>query len=379
MQSTKTNYEMKQYNFQTVFKIIQRYSSISRRELQNLSSLSWGSISSITADMVSNGLIIEKSHKLGYSGRTPKLLTINNQKNRILGIDINVSAITFALCDLGGLVLQSERVRPQELHKSYILSLIDEYIAKYFATYDEIIMIAFSVQGQIDRTENISVSIDKIDGWETVPLRSLFAEKYGRPVYIFHDPDCLLIYTLAKMRNFTDVNNCVALRLSADGIGFSALIDGNIYKGAGDTGIEIEHTTLVPNGQKCKCGRSGCFYAYCTLEGLSRQYKSGTYDEFLSLVRASETDETSLRIFKNYAYYLAVAVQNLIMLFNPEYLFLNGEMTEYKKLFEKEFYLKLNNNYHSRVFFNSFDTEHPAVGAALLAVSRNLNELLFHD
>ena len=129
MQSTKTNYEMKQYNFQTVFKIIQRYSSISRRELQNLSSLSWGSISSITADMVSNGLIIEKSHKLGYSGRTPKLLTINNQKNRILGIDINVSAITFALCDLGGLVLQSERVRPQELHKSYILSLSDEYIA----------------------------------------------------------------------------------------------------------------------------------------------------------------------------------------------------------------------------------------------------------
>ena len=67
------------------------------------------------------------------------------------------------------------------------------------------------------------------------------------------------------------------------------------------------------------------------------------------------------------------------MLFNPEYLFLNGEMTEYKKLFEKEFYLKLNNNYHSRVFFNSFDTEHPAVGAALLAVSRNLNELLFRD
>jgi len=213
MQSTKTNYEMKQYNFQTVFKIIQRYSSISRRELQNLSSLSWGSISSITADMVSNGLIIEKSHKLGYSGRTPKLLTINNQKNRILGIDINVSAITFALCDLGGLVLQSERVRPQELHKSYILSLIDEYIAKYFATYDEIIMIAFSVQGQIDRTENISVSIDKIDGWENVPLRSLFAEKYGRPT-----PEALVEsafghIALLEKYDFHDI--CVSMKSSS--------------------------------------------------------------------------------------------------------------------------------------------------------------------
>ena len=73
MPSTKTNCEMKQYNFQSVFKIIQRYSSISRRELQNLCSLSWGSISAITADMLANQLILEKSHRLGYSGRTPKL------------------------------------------------------------------------------------------------------------------------------------------------------------------------------------------------------------------------------------------------------------------------------------------------------------------
>ncbi len=375
MPSTKTNCEMKQYNFQSVFKIIQRYSSISRRELQNLCSLSWGSISAITADMLANQLILEKSHRLGYSGRTPKLLTINSQKNRILGIDINVSSLNFALCDLAGQVLQSETILPKLLNKDEILSVIDEYTSKYFTYYDDIIMIAFSVQGQLNQDCSVSLNIDKIDGWRDVPLKSMYSKKFGVPVYLYHDPDCLLIHTLTKMRNFTEVKHCIELRLSAEGIGIAAMLNGAIYRGNG--GIEIEHVVVAPNGLKCKCGKQGCLYAYCTLEGMQKQYKGVTESEFLSLVQRDTPDETILRLFKNYAYYLAVTIQNLFLLFNPEYVFMNGIMTEYKSLFEKELYLKIHEKYHSRVFINTYNPEYPAIGAALSAVDENLNAILF--
>ena len=52
-------------------------------------------------------------------------------------------------------------------------------------------------------------------------------------------------------------------------------------------------------------------------------------------------------------------------------------MTEYKNLFEKEFYLILDKKFHNRVFISAFNPEYPAVGAALCAVNENLNEILF--
>lgn len=376
MTVTQTNYEMKQYNFQKAFKIIQRNSSISRRELQTLTSLSWGSISAITADMLANSLILEKSHKVGYSGRTPKLLTINPQKNRILGIDINIVSITFALCDLGGQVLQTESIRPQELTKNYILSIIDKYTEKYFRDFQDIILLAFSVQGQIDQANSISLNIEKIEGWENISLKP-YSEKFHVPVCLYHDPDCLLIHTLMKMRNLTEVKNCITLRLSAGGIGLGAMVNGSIYTGANNSGIEIEHLTLVPNGTRCKCGKTGCLYAYCTLEHMYKRYRGVTYSEFLALINKENPDNTVLRLFKDYAYYLSIAVQNIMLLYNPEYLFINGEMTEYKNLFEKEFYLKLDKKFHNRVFISAFNPEYPAVGAALCAVNENLNEILF--
>lgn len=376
MQTTKTNYEMKLHNFQSVFKTIQRYSNISRRELQNLTDLSWGSVSAITADMLASGLILEKSHKLGYSGRTPKLLTVNPAKNRVLGIDVNTATITFALCDLGGRVLQSETVFPQKLNKSYFLSTIDTYCDKYFAQFNEIIMIAFSVQGQTDSTNSVSLSIEKIEDWANVPLKAMYAEKYGVPVYLFHDPDCLLMHTLTKMSSLTDVKNCITLRLSTNGIGVAAMLNGVMYSGANNEGIEIEHTTLVPGGMRCKCGKQGCLYAYCTLDSLQKQYKDDGPD-FLTALAQEEPNETVARLFGGYANALSITVQNLLMLFNPEYLFINGEMTKYKNLFEKEFYLKLNKKYHNRVFINAFDSEFPAVGATLFAIDKRLTEILF--
>lgn len=377
MQTTKTNYEMKQYNFQSVFKTIQRYSSISRRELQNLTDLSWGSISAITADMLASGLILEKSHKLGYSGRTPKLLTINPERNRILGIDVNTATLTFTLCDLGGNVLQSESVSPQVLNRSHFLSLIDTYSEKYFSQFGNIIMIAFSVQGQTDSTNSVSLNIEKIEDWTNVPLKSIYSEKFRVPVYLFHDPDCLLMHTLTKMSNLTEVKNCVTLRLSTNGIGVAAMLNGTVYIGANNESIEIEHTTLVPGGIKCKCGRQGCMYAYCTLDSLSKQYKNIDCPDFFTALSQEVPNDEITRLFNGYAYHLAIAVQNLLMLYNPEYLFINGEMTTYKTLFEKEFYLKLNKKYHNRVFVSTFNPEYPAIGATLFAIDQCLNEILF--
>lgn len=380
MQNTKTNYEMKQTNFKNVFKTIQRYSSISRRELQKLTNLSWGSISAITSNMISNGLIEEKLHKLGSAGRSPQVLSINNRKNRILGISISTITFTIALCDLGGQVLQTESIFFDNI-QNIEFSLFDKYVKKYFTSYDNISMVALSTQSATNKN-SILLTNDLDNPVKTISTKSLkdyFLKNYNVPFYLFNSPECLLNYTLTKISIFREVKNCLILQVNADNLGLSAMVDGTIYKGYNNSGIQIEHTNFIPNGVNCKCGKNGCTYNYCTIKGLCEQQNNFQFDEMMNELKKKKACKNYNEIFQSFSYYLSLVAQNLINLFNPEYLFISGEITEFLNYFENSFYNNLGPLYKNRVFITSFEPEHPAIGAVLCAINLNLDTFLFNN
>ena len=96
--------DMANLNCSNILNIIQKNGAVSRKEIIELSGLSWGGMTKIVNKLLENGYIIENEKEAASSsrGRTPTLLRINTGKNYIIGFDLNQMGLTAVVMNLTG-------------------------------------------------------------------------------------------------------------------------------------------------------------------------------------------------------------------------------------------------------------------------------------
>ena len=92
---------------------------------------------------------------------------------------------------------------------------------------------------------------------------------------------------------------------------------------------------------------------------------------------AQQSEKRAMNLMHKLAKYLAQAVINLVSIIAPEFLFIDGELIQYKELFEDEFRRLLPAFPATTVILSNFSQESPAVGAVLNGVALCLEEILF--
>src|SRR4029078_8959401 len=60
------------------------------------------------------------------------------------------------------------------------------------------------------------------------------------------------------------------------GGGAAVVVDGRSYRGANSNAGEWGHTTLVYDGEVCRCGARGCLEAYVGAGGIGRRLPAAT-------------------------------------------------------------------------------------------------------
>ena len=65
----QTNYEMKKNNTLKVFKALKEHGALSRREIENVTGLSWGTVSTVSGDLLSRGFIVAQKQFKRAVGR----------------------------------------------------------------------------------------------------------------------------------------------------------------------------------------------------------------------------------------------------------------------------------------------------------------------
>lgn len=376
-----TNFEMKKNNTVTVFKLIQNHSPISKRELEKLSRLSWGTISYLTNELLSQGFLsTAKSEELAL-GRTPNMLKINPDKNLCLGIDINIIGLSFVVCDLSGKIKDSSTVTLLSNKKEDILNLLFENTQKFIERYPSMLCISLSMQGQIDKKNGISLKVDYFEDWKNVDIKKMFEDRFNIKTCLYHDPDCLMTYHIKNNEQYIAAKNCILLKLD-EGIGMSLRLQGKIYEGSGGIVSEIGHTVIVPKGLPCQCGKSGCLEAYCSLNGLTKQYNLKhntklTTNQFEELL--DNSNQNALSLLKDTGYYLGISLSNLISILNPQIICIDGLMSKYAQYFIGDIQSAINEGFGSvpKIFAAEFKREAPALGASLKTITETLELILF--
>lgn len=179
----------------------------------------------------------------------------------------------------------------------------------------------------------------------------------------------------AEFWHCKDVENLFYLSLCGS-VGGAARIHSQFYDGDDDRSAEIGHTTIVPNGRLCYCGRRGCMNAYCSSNNLT-EATGGSLELFFKKLEAG--DPVCVQKWNEYLGYLSIAVNNIRMLFDCNVI-LGGSVGKYIPRYIPGLQARLLefDSFHrptEYVLPCKYHSESSAVGAALMFIDQFISEI----
>lgn len=373
----QTNFELKKHNTVKIFRALQQHERVSRKELSQITGLSWGSVSAITSDLLSKNMIVANK-EASAGGRPAETLSLHSTRFLQLGIDINSVGLTFAIVNMRGKAIFAETLILESHEKDYILSALFTQTEKILAQTKNVIGISLSMQGKINRKTGMSIRAN-FQGWQNVPLVELFEKRFALPTALYHDPDCLLYYHLYGDRRLLGKKDGYVIRLD-NGIGMARLLHGKLYN-VGDVGsYEFDQIIAVPNGRACSYGKAGCLDAYASLRSMREIYAEQTGDKESDFTqKLQENEETSWKILRMGTTYLGIAIANIFTLSAPEFVLLDGALLSIapRCFSEIDKSVQAYSNEPYNLLCASYKKEAPAIGACLITLENNTEKLLF--
>ena len=389
--------QIRSSNIRALLNAIKENMPISKRDLQKITGLSWGAVSTLTGLLYDHKYVVSAGKQTTNVGRRPSELAINSDDHFIVGIDLHISGLCGVVTDMKGRIVK-EWVR-LFAHEDYtcimetLFSLLDDILLNTF--HDKHILgIGLAVQGIVDVENGVSISLPQAANWHTVPLKEILEERYGCLTMIMHDPQCIMFAEKAFGESFLNIaQNAVMLRLD-DGIGISLLINGKMHMGSNGRAGEIGHIPVEKDGPVCTCGNKGCLEEFASGRGLVHRFvervnqgeetdadinsihKEG-YKELA--IAAQRGDTLCSDLFEQMGCYLGIALSSVVNILRPELVVLYGELTQYRSLFfdqvEQHLQAHLYADTQVKLLFSSLGRNAAAQGAALMVSDYTIETL----
>jgi glucokinase len=223
--------------------------------------------------------------------------------------------------------------------------------------------------------------------WKNVPVADLFKKHTKLPCVVDNDANMAAwgAYETKLERKYKHV---LAVTLGT-GIGGGMILNGDIFRGESGTAGEIGHVTVVKDGNRCNCGNRGCLESYFGANAIVKKVKLqenlhtkmfknliekyGLSAKTVALA-AKKGDTMSKNIWKEAGQYLAVALSNFCLVFNPSAIVLTGGLSGAKSLFlpeiKKEFFKNgISTPFKTVRIFVTQTSNLGSLGAALYALN----------
>ncbi|MFC4243650.1 ROK family protein [Gryllotalpicola reticulitermitis] len=199
--------------------------------------------------------------------------------------------------------------------------------------------VGISCGGPLDAAAGVLVNPLHLPGWIDVPIVRLASEEFGAVAVLENDATA---GALAEYRFGAGRGTATELYLTVStGIGGGAVVDGRLHRGAAGNGGEFGHIMVRPGGRNCLCGRKGCLEAYASgtsiaaraMDALAASDRESALRDIenptaADVVRGSEAgDALAGELWAETTEVLAIAVTDLINVFEPDIVVLGGGVT----------------------------------------------------
>ncbi len=191
--------------------------------------------------------------------------------------------------------------------------------------------------GPIDPWTGVLHNPPNLPGWESVPIRQLFEERYGLPTKVANDANLAAVgeHRFGAGRGFRDV---IYVTVST-GIGGGVISNNQLLLGHCGFAGEVGHMTIDMHGPVCPCGNVGCLEVLASGTAIARRAReeilAGQETSLKSIPLAAitaksvmeaayEGDVVSQEILQEAGGALGVGMVNLAHLFNPHRIIIGG-------------------------------------------------------
>lgn len=327
MMQKATRNHTKQHNSRLILKTIYDEGDISRAALARATSLTKATVSTLVADLMVEGLVLETGLGPSIGGKPPRMLQVADNARLLLCLDLSTSYFRGALVNLRGQMTRREDVAVDGRTGDDALALVVELITQLMAqTNAPILGIGIGTPGLVDTERGIVQNAVNL-GWHELSLKTWLEERYDLPVFIANDSH------LAALAAYTfdphDTNNLVLIK-AGRGIGAGIVLNGQLYYGDGFGAGEIGHVAVVENGLLCRCGNYGCLETVASIYGVLQQITAQTgrpAPTWEAMVQAAQQgDATTQSILRQAGAHMGTAVAYLVGILNVKHIVIAGQM-----------------------------------------------------
>jgi len=260
-----------------------------------------------------------------------------------IGIDIGGTKISLVLGTEKGKILARREIATGTRAKAKacvkeLISNLGSLIREANISPKQILGIGVGCPGAVNAQKGILPRSPNLPGWTGLPLKRILKKATGLSVYLANDANAAALGE-SFFGAGQNSKNFIYITVST-GIGGGIVIDGRLYEGSGFVAGEVGHTSIVPDGKKCACGKRGCLEAYASgtaignfvrermtkVNTIIRKFLSGNKKISARQVgmAAREGDKLSIESYKQAGYYLGIGIANLLNILNPEKIVIGG-------------------------------------------------------
>jgi predicted NBD/HSP70 family sugar kinase len=305
----------------------------SRQQLGETTALSQASVSNLIGEMIDEGLV-EEAGLVGSDGGRPRaLLRVAPGYGYVVGADVGETRVLVELYDLAmsrlgvaRYALGTTGTAPEKV-AARLLDGLEAVVAEAGVQRSEVLGFGVGVAGVVDQTGG-AVVYSQTTNWDAVPLGAMLREKTGVPVFVENGAK-----TVGQAEMWFGAGRGArhaVIVMVGTGVGAAVVMDGHSYRGANSNAGEWGHTTLVYDGEVCRCGARGCLEAYIGAETVNRKLAAAAgrpYDPALltrMLAADGSLDGAAADVVAQTVGYLGAGIAGLINLFSPERIVLGG-------------------------------------------------------
>ena len=331
-------------NAHGILKLLRESGTCSRADLVRASGLSAPTVTNVVKDLLAGNLVEPLGEGESSGGRPPDLIRFKAERGCLLGVEITATAISFLLTDLNGselaarTVALSKRRTAPEIVCAYIGEEVKALLKKQRKSAEQLLAMVVGVPAIVNVDEGSVLSISTLQGWRSVPLRSMLSKVVSCSVLVENDMNLAALGEQFRGAARSE-RDFVLIHLGAN-VGAGICLGGRVHHGAQWSAGEIGYLRLPSISRRAPAIHEfGELESVLTSSGILKSWRETSVkashgakhsqqpiDATAILNLAQAGDSCAAKLIRQRAEIAADIVINFSLILNPGLILLGGEI-----------------------------------------------------
>ncbi|HEX2075813.1 MAG TPA: ROK family protein [Geodermatophilus sp.] len=316
----------------TVLQLIRTGAASTRSEVGRITGLSRSAVTLRLEQLMSRGLVVERSFAPSTGGRPPSRLELNPD-GVVLIASLGATRARVAVCDLTGAVVLDSRAdlvvgEGPELVVPALLDRFEELLEKCGRDREHVLGLGVSVPGTVEFAAGRIIRPPIMPTWDEVVLAPLVQGRFPVPVLVDNDVNAMALGEHSAVYR-GEVDDLLFVKVST-GIGAGIIAGGRLQRGALGAAGDLGHIPVHDGaGARCHCGLEGCLEALAGGPALMAQMQAAGLPashllDVVDLVRAGRPE--AVRAVREAGRRIGEVLAGAVNLLNPAVIVLGGDL-----------------------------------------------------